>query len=204
MKKGLMVTLLTLIICIIFTMPALSSPIVIFNGRQLDFDVAPVIENDRTMVPLPIICKELGITLSGYGDKLMLTGEKQTTVLLLIGSDRATINNETRYLDAPIRIVNGETIVPIRFICEAYGITVIWEKNTQTVRITSAESALPVLTPSGATPGFPGYVGSIKTHKYHLRNCPEALHLIPGDVAVFNDKDEAEATGYERCSTCNP
>lgn len=205
LRKGLLVALLTLVISIIFIVPALSAPTVIFDGRQLDFDVNPVIENNRTMVSLSLISQELGVDFSWNADKTIVTGVKDQTILVLTNdSHQATINNETFYLDTPVRTVNNKTIVPLRFICEAYGAEVSWEEETQTVRITSPDTTVSILKPVGKPPTFPGYVGSIKTHEYHLMNCPGTFQITPGDVVVFNSKDEAEAAGYERCNICNP
>lgn len=203
MRKAYLIALCMLIICTTFTMPTLAAPTVIFDDRQL-FYVTPVIENNRTMVSLSVISKELGVDYYWNADRTIVTGVKDQNVLVMpIGSSQVTFNNKIYHLDAPARMVDNDAIAPLRFICEAYGAEVTWEKETQTVRITSPGATLPILKPAGTAPVFSGYVGSIKSHKYHLMNCSVAFQITPGDTVFFNSKDGAEAAGYERCNICS-
>ena len=205
MRKAYLIAVCMLIIYTTFTILTLAAPTVIFDDRQLDFIITPVIENNRTMVSLSVISKELGVDFSWNADRTIVTGVKDQNVLvMLIGSNQATINNKIYYLDAPARMVDNDAIVPLRFICEAYGAEVTWDKETQIVRITSPGTTLPIMKPAGTAPVFSGYVGSIRSHKYHLMNCPAAYQITPGDTVLFNSKDGAEAAGYERCNICNP
>jgi len=54
---------------------------------------------------------------------------------LFIDKKAAKINGENKTLDAAPFIKNGRTLVPIRFIAEAFGARVEWDGSTKTVRI---------------------------------------------------------------------
>jgi len=58
-------------------------------------------------------------------------------IMLSVGSNTAYINEVPVILDAPTVIVNGRTLVPLRFIAEAAGATIEWVSDTRTVLITS-------------------------------------------------------------------
>ena len=58
-----------------------------------------------------------------------------TRVTLQINNTIARINDKIVTLDAPPTIINGRTMVPIRFISEAFGATVDWDNATRTVTI---------------------------------------------------------------------
>lgn len=57
-------------------------------------------------------------------------------VKLVIDSTTATINGESKTLDSAPVIVDGRTLVPVRFISEAIGANVDWDAATSTAVIT--------------------------------------------------------------------
>lgn len=58
-----------------------------------------------------------------------------TTITVIIGSQQATVNGQVKPLDVPAQIINGRTLVPVRFISESLGASVIWDETIQTVTI---------------------------------------------------------------------
>lgn len=123
-----------------------SPPKVILDGRQLTFDVPPIIENDRTLVPLRAIFEAMGATVNWDNNTRTVTAVKgSTTVVLTIGSTRPTVNGQVVPLDVPAKIKNDRTLAPLRFVGEAFGGQVDWDNTTRTITITSP-------TNSGATP----------------------------------------------------
>jgi hypothetical protein len=114
----------------------LSSEIAVtLNGAPLRFDVAPVIVNGRTMVPMRTIFEELGFDVEWHdGIITAVNGEK--SIQMRIGETEMQINGEkTIALDAAPKIMYGRTLVPLRAVAEATGANVEWDAATQTVRI---------------------------------------------------------------------
>jgi hypothetical protein len=117
------------------------------NGRPLHFDVAPTQVSGRTMVPLRGIFESLGAQVNWDAPTRTITATKGTTdVRLSIGNPRATVNGQTVLLDAPAMILNGSTMVPLRFIGEALGADVKWLQATETVSITTSQESPPGVT----------------------------------------------------------
>ncbi|MBN1629015.1 MAG: copper amine oxidase N-terminal domain-containing protein, partial [Thermoleophilia bacterium] len=120
------------------------------NGRPLSFRVPPMQASGRTMVPLRGIFESLGAQVNWYAPTRTITAMKGATdVQLSIGDPRATVNGQTVLLDVPAMILNGSTMVPLRFISEALGADVKWFEATQTVSITTGRDA--VVAPEAAT-----------------------------------------------------
>jgi hypothetical protein len=120
------------------------------NGRPLSFRVPPTRASGRTMVPLRGIFESLGAQVNWDADTSTITATKGATdVQLSIGDPRATVNGRTVLLDAPAMILNGSTLVPLRFVSEALGADVKWFEATQTVSITTGQAA--VVAPAAAT-----------------------------------------------------
>lgn len=57
------------------------------------------------------------------------------TVKLKVGFYDAYVNGKHYKLDVPSQIVNGRTLIPVRFVAEAFGAEVIWDDETKTVHI---------------------------------------------------------------------
>jgi hypothetical protein len=112
---------------------------VIINGKVQSYDQSPVIKNGSTLVPLRGIFESLGATINYESSTQTVTGTKgKTTVVLQIGSETATKNDSTVTLAQSAQIVNGRTMVPLRFIGEALGAQLSWDGTTKTVTITSS------------------------------------------------------------------
>ncbi len=111
---------------------------VVLNGTAIDFaDVAPMIINDRTMVPLRAIFEALGSTVEWDDATKTVTAVKEdVTIRMTIGAGEFTRNEETVVLDSPATIVDSRTLVPVRAIAESFGSEVGWIAETKTVEIT--------------------------------------------------------------------
>lgn len=53
-----------------------------------------------------------------------------------------------------------------------------------------------------AEPTTGGYVGSIKSNKYHLPTCRYAQQISPYNQTWFSNKEEARVVGYVPCKAC--
>lgn len=114
------------------------NPVVYLDGKKLNFDVEPIIENGRTLVPLRAIFEALGAQVDWDNDTRTVTAVKgKTTVVLTIGSTQPTVNGEVRTLDVAAKISSSRTLAPVRFVGEAFGSTVGWDAATRIVSISS-------------------------------------------------------------------
>lgn len=118
------------------------APIVFLDNKELSFDVPPIIENDRTLVPLRAIFEAMGATVGWDNASRTVTAQKgSTTVVLTIGSTSPTINGVVKKLDVPCKIVGERTLAPLRFVGEAFQGTVDWNATTGTINIVSPPAA---------------------------------------------------------------
>ena len=107
---------------------------VMFNGRYLTLDVAPVIQSGRTLVPFRVLFEALGASVGWTEATNTVTGAKgTTTVSLVIGSKTATVNGKAVTLDVAPTVISGRTLVPVRFVSENLGAEVSWVSSQNTV-----------------------------------------------------------------------
>lgn len=109
---------------------------VFLNGKQLMFDVEPMVINSRTMVPMRVIFEALGAEVSWDDTTQTAIGEtKKITVKITIGKDYLLKNDSIVILDSPAVAISGRTLVPVRAIAESLDCKVEWYGETQVVEI---------------------------------------------------------------------
>lgn len=129
---------------------------VFVNGEPLEFDVPPIIENERTLVPMRAIFEALGAKVSWDGDTATVTAKKgEDTLSITIGSNILYKNGAATELDVPAKIVDERTLVPVRAVSESFDAEVDWNGEEQSVLITTAKQPEPTETPTAAPDGQP-------------------------------------------------
>ncbi len=118
-------------------MLAQAGPRVVLDGRALNFDVPPVVQDGRTLVPMRAVFEALGAQVGWDEATRTVTAAKGGTEIKLTLGGMAFKNGSPVGLDVPARLVNGRTMVPLRFVSEALGCQVAWDGATRTVAITS-------------------------------------------------------------------
>jgi alpha-tubulin suppressor-like RCC1 family protein len=117
-----------------------SDPILVkLNGQGLYFDQPPIFINGRTMVPLRKIFESMGIAVTWDASTSTVTASKgNISAELSIDHQTAKVNGQSQQLDSAPVIVNGRTLVPVRFVAETFGAKVDWDQETKTVSISTS------------------------------------------------------------------
>lgn len=106
------------------------------NGKHQTNDQQPIIQNGRVLLPMRGIFESLGAEVRWNANTRTVTGIRdQRNVQLTIGNQTAYLNGQRVQLDVPSQIVNGRTLVPLRFIGESMGMNVEWDEQARTVYI---------------------------------------------------------------------
>lgn len=110
---------------------------VLLNGATLTFDQPPVNIDGRVLAPLRGIFEAMGADIVWDPISMTVTAAKGNRIIVLaIGSKTAYVDGKPVSLDVPGRIINGRTLVPVRFISESLDADVGWVRETKTVVIT--------------------------------------------------------------------
>ena len=121
---------------------AASQITLVINGAYVSSDVAPLIINGRTMVPVRVISEYLGYRVDWEGNTQRVTISKSggNAIRMWVGNDMAIVNGEDNYMDSPPVLRGGRTLVPIRFISESFGLYVHWDDKSRTVSINTSDN----------------------------------------------------------------
>lgn len=105
-------------------------------GESVVNDVAPVIVNERTMLPARFVAEALGakVLWDSNTRTVSIIGEK--AIAITIGSDTAYVNGVAVKLDSPAFIADDRTYLPLRFIAENLGADVEWLADELKIVIT--------------------------------------------------------------------
>ncbi|MCX7569510.1 stalk domain-containing protein [Tumebacillus sp. DT12] len=116
---------------------------VLLDYEVQTYDQPPLLVEGTTLVPMRGIFESLGaeVKWDGINQKVIAT-KRNTTVELQIGVQTAIVNGISLTLAEKPQLVNGRTLVPLRFVSEALGAEVEWDGETRVVWIVSAEQRL--------------------------------------------------------------
>lgn len=111
----------------------IGSKILFVNSVAAEKDAAPVIRNDRTLVPIRFITESLGGAAAWNG------AAKEVTLTIDGREIKLTIGKTLeKYGVAPV-IIGERTYVPVRFVADELGAATAWDDATKTVTITKSE-----------------------------------------------------------------
>lgn len=107
------------------------------DGKLIKFDSQfPLIVEDRTLIPARGLFEKLGATVkwSQSANEATII-YKGTTISIPIDCDYTYVNGTKVALDVPAQILNGRTMLPLRFIMDNFGFDVEWDQETRTALI---------------------------------------------------------------------
>jgi hypothetical protein len=145
LKKSMLATSLILFICFLPLSSAFAAKaenIYIFlDGKKMEFKLPrpqPINVDGRVLVPLRDIFEALGAKISWDNTTKTVTAKKDNVLITYkIGSLTGNRNNEIIQIPVPGKLVDGTTLIPLRFVGEALGAIVGWDEHSQTVLISS-------------------------------------------------------------------
>jgi len=116
---------------------------VYLNNNEMTFDTQPQIINNTTMVPMRAIFESMDYEVYWDDTTKTVTGiNNENIIQLTINNSTAYKNGESISIDTTPQIVDGSTLVPLRFIAESASATVDWDETTRTVYIFTSEEAI--------------------------------------------------------------
>lgn len=121
---------------------------VVINGNTVVFNQSPIVKNGVTLVEFRPVFQELGLGVTYNSEKKQVTGTKnESSIVLNIGSKKATVNGSEVLLDVAPQVVNNRVLVPLRFVSETIGGTVNIQGNSIQISVPEVTTTVtPVVT----------------------------------------------------------
>ncbi|MDD4390243.1 MAG: stalk domain-containing protein [Eubacteriales bacterium] len=143
-KRGVMTALLVACLSVgSYASSFETAPIkLLVNGELQSYGTAPENINGTVFVPMRDICETLGAEVEWSAERKEIKAEANgDSMLIKIGSVNAFVNNSMKTLLAAPYIQDGTTMVPVRFVSEAFGAKVKWDSSSRTVSIEANKGA---------------------------------------------------------------
>jgi hypothetical protein len=175
------------------------------HGNHLNFDVPPVIKEGRTLIPVRAITNGMGAEVEwDAATKLITITRDEIKIEFKLGDMFLTVWNdgvkEIVEMDYPASLMNNRTFVPLRFIAEALGDKVGYDKDT---------GDIDVLTKL-ATPDRPWWDGTsaewnivehADVYKVRLFNEGNEIDTVTTSALSFNFTGYMDEEDEEGCYT---
>jgi hypothetical protein len=117
------------------------------NGKPNLMEVAPFIKNGRTYLPIRYVAGALGIASDNiaYSNGTVTIKKGDKLIRLFVNSQILVVDDKPVAMDASTVIIGGRTMLPIKWVAEAFNTSVIWNQAAKSVSISYV--VLPSTTP---------------------------------------------------------
>lgn len=185
-----------------FQIFASNNVITVFVDREkINFDVNPVTENDRTLVPMRAIFEALGATVTwDETTQTAIAVKDVNTIKITIDSNIMYKNEESIILDVPARMIEDRTLVPIRAVSESLDASVDWIEETQQIIITGTAPVPTPIIPNTPSP-IPEPTSAAVTKPTPVTSTEgsiKASELTNSDMKKLKDSAENLRYSYEQ------
>lgn len=149
----------------------------VVNGSTLPSYPPPLIVGGRVVVPAVPILNALAISVARRGKALVATAPSDV-LTMTVGSAQASINDRRVKMEAPAFELHGTTYVPLRFITDALGALMSYDRRSGRIAIVSSlvgrAQTMSVAGPAGETT-ITGVVSAIDQN-----SAPPTLTVVRG------------------------
>lgn len=99
---------------------------------------AALLRNGYTYVPVRGILEQNGASVKWDSKAKKVTVKKSDlSVELTVNSSKAVVNGKSVTMEAPVIIIGNSTMLPLRFLVETLKGSVVWDKDSRIVWITT-------------------------------------------------------------------
>lgn len=110
------------------------------NGEDVQSSVAPIVLNDRTMVPARAVFEKIGASVDWSAEQQKVyVALNNYKVELKLDDTTALVNGSPVTMDVPAKLINERTMIPARFVAEQLNMKVGWEQNSNLVSIDNSQ-----------------------------------------------------------------
>lgn len=93
-------------------------------------NVVPIVQNDRTLVPVRFIAESFGADVSWDASVQSATIKLgNDTIVVPLNSNTISVNGSAVEIDVPAAIVENRTFLPLRAVSESLGKNVLWDSR---------------------------------------------------------------------------
>ena len=178
----------------------IGNPIMEVNGAETEIDkgrgTEPIIRNGRTLVPIRAITEAFGGSVFwDEASQSVLLNMEDDTIKLVIDSKTAYLNSNSETLDVAPTVINGRTMLPIRFVTEGFNLGIAWDGDEQ--RIYVIKNSFDEYEYNYIKSNVPPYSGDAYVSVNGNKPLFKDYEIIDASFEYYSDTDE-----LGRCDVC--
>ncbi|WP_434578915.1 copper amine oxidase N-terminal domain-containing protein [Thermoanaerobacterium thermosaccharolyticum] len=106
------------------------------NGREIKFDIPPVVKSGTTLIPVRAVVESLGANVNWDAASNTVTITKgDKTIVFDLNNSKVYVNGTEVTISMPAMEISNRTFVPLRFIAESLGVKINYDNNTGNIDI---------------------------------------------------------------------
>ena len=114
---------------------AFSEPIKVnVDGKELKFDVPPIMIDGSTYAPMRSILEAMGLEVY-WNNGIVQAENDEISITAEVGSTKVKINGYEESISTPPMVFGGRVMLPVRAFAEILGVNIWWDNDTRTVMI---------------------------------------------------------------------
>lgn len=112
---------------------------ILINSKYLKSDSDALVINNTTYVPIRALFEAFGYKDITFDNDTYKASAKSTLgeFQFLLNTTEVYVNGHSTQMEKPSLVINGRTMVPLRFISEYFGFNVAWDPKYYTVNLIS-------------------------------------------------------------------
>lgn len=119
------------------------------DGLIQTFAEEPIVKDEYLLVSLQEICRSLGASVERDKKARTFTAVKGgITMMVTEGKKEVYVNDDLKYFQVTPVMKNDAVMVPLRFVCEAFGAKVGYDAKTRATTVNTGSKSLQVLNKS--------------------------------------------------------
>lgn len=214
MKKTVSILLMVVIMASCICVNAHSDVKVTLDGNEIYFpDAKPFIdERNRVLVPIRFVSEAPGALVDWENEtKTVVIKQGNDEIRYTVYQPMAYLNGEMMVMDTYGILKDCRTLVPIIFISELLGCTVVWDEKTSTVVITSPKDVVDFPAPEISV-NYPKSISDKRLLWIDILNFRDFERSGDYEFKIeflnpmqFNtyEQDEGAINGWQKYSRCN-
>ncbi len=141
------------------------------DEKTINCEVPPIVFDDYSVVPARDVFEAMGASVKWNAEMQRVTViYDDTMVELYINKKTVKLNGAKKEAPIPPKLINGKTMIPVRFVAEALGFTVNFDSKTDTISIETGKAQKPIPEISNPASTKPAYDISLTKYTYSKEN----------------------------------
>ena len=140
------------------------------DGKKINCEVPPIVFDDYSVVPARDVFESMGAKVSWEASSQLVTVKyDKVKIELNINNTTVKVNGIKRTAPIPPKLINGKTMIPVRFVAETLGFKVDFDSKTDTIIINTKKETEVKPKPEVTNPAGPGKDEEKPTYDITLR-----------------------------------